>query len=304
MAFIKNLGELDTIYDKCTGRKAANLGKLVSNNIPVPNGFVITSNAYNSFIEENDISEDNSYTHCDKSLIRKSIIEGLMPPKIKNEIISAYIALSTATLSSSVSVRSSAIFEDLEIASFAGQMDTYLNICDEDNLIRSIQKVYASLWEDNVAGYIAKKNVFQENGIAIIVQQMIKCDVSGVLFTKNPITGNCGEVMINAAYGLGEAIVSGHVSPDEYVCNKNGNTISALLGRKETEITYIDKTIVEIPVAKHKQQQFALDEFSLKNIISIGLQIEKLFKVPMDIEWGLKDGKVFILQARPITTNL
>jgi len=305
MVFIKNLRELDIIHNKYVGRKAANLGKLMSNNISVPNGFVITNNAYYSFIEENNIRENKSlYTHCDKALLRKSIIEGLMPLKIKNDIISAYISLSTATSSSCVAVRSSATFEDLEMASFAGQMDTYLNISGEDDLIRSIQKIYASLWGDNVAEYRAKKNMFQDDGIAIIVQQMIKCDVSGVLFTRNPITGNRGEVMINAAYGLGEAIVSGHVSPDEYICDKNGTTICALLGRKETQITYIDRTILEMPVAKHKQQQFALDELSLKKLTSIGFQIEKLFKVPMDIEWGLKDGEIFILQARPITTIL
>lgn len=305
MTFIKNLQELDAIYEKSVGRKAANLGELMSNNFPVPNGFVITKNAYYSFIEENNIREDRTpYTHCDKTLLRQSIIEGLMPLKIKNDIISAYISLSTATSSSSVAVRSSATFEDLETASFAGQMDTYLNICGEDDLIRSILKIYASPWGNNVAEYRAKKNMFQESGIAVIVQQMIKCDVSGVLFTKNPITGNCREVMINAAYGLGEAVVSGHVSPDEYICDKNGNIICASLGRKETQVTYIDKTILEIPVAKHKQQRFALDEFSLKKLISIGIQIEKLFKVPMDIEWGFKDGEVFILQARPITTIL
>lgn len=301
MNFVKNLQEISSIYTEYVGGKAANLGELILKGIPVPNGFVITNKVYHVFAEANNIKKVE--LSCDKTLLQKAFIEGIIPSKVKNDIILAYAALSSTAESNSVAIRSSAIAEDSKIASFAGQMDTYLNISGEENLILTIKKIYASLWGDKVTKYREKKEIFEENGIAIIVQQMINCDVSGVLFTENPLTGNRAEIMINAAYGLGETVVSGITTPDEYICDKKGNVISALLGSKESQIAYIDGKILEKPVPIFAQRRFAINSLLLKKLVDISIQIERLFKVPMDIEWGLKDGEIFILQARPITVT-
>ena len=293
------------------GGKGANLGELISANINVPKGFVIAADSYKAFLRENGIEEiirnklkevsgDERQILKAADCFRELIRSGDFSTETKKLIEDKYKSLGENIR---VAVRSSATAEDLSDASFAGQQETYLNVVGIDNVLLQIRNCYASLWGTRAVSYRFHQGYDQTSvAIAVVVQKMVESEKAGVLFTVNPLSQDTNEMQINASYGLGESVVSGRVTPDSYIVDKSGRLLETTIGSKETKIVYGSKDTVEIAVDEKEQKKRVLDDNEISELINCGLKIEKHYGMPMDIEWAVKDGNVYILQARAITT--
>ena len=293
------------------GGKGANLGELTSAKINVPNGFVITADAYKAFLKENGIDKiieknlreasfDESTLLKAAEYFRKLIISGKFSKEMQQLITDKYRSLGENIR---VAIRSSATAEDLPDASFAGQQESYLNVQSIDDILSKILKCYASLWGNRAVSYRLHQGYDQTCvSIAVIVQEMVESEKSGVLFTINPLSQNADEMQINASYGLGESVVSGRVTPDSYIVQKDGKLLESTIGSKKTKIVYGSKDTIEIAVDEDKRKARVLNDNEISELVNCGLKIEKHYHMPMDIEWAVKDNKVYILQARAITT--
>ncbi|GAA0728084.1 phosphoenolpyruvate synthase [Halorubrum trapanicum] len=297
------------------GGKAASLGELIATGFPVPSGFVVTADTYRDFISESgiknelrtvtDIDTEDSATLTEaQNRSHDLIMEAPMADTIQEEVLDAYRSMNTNDEETSVAIRSSATAEDLPDASFAGQLDTYLNVTSDD-LIETIKRCWASLFSRRAIHY-RNQNDFPRHGgdIAVVVQEMVTADTAGVMFTSHPSTG-AHKAIVEAAWGLGEAVVSGVVSPDNYVVNRNTGAIE--------QVTVADKRVkyvkskqtgetIEVDVSEEKREQRVLSNDQLRTLVTIGERIESHYGTPQDIEWAIVDGEVFVLQSRPITT--
>ena len=233
--------------------------------------------------------------------LRQKILGAPAPEEWSSPIITAYREMGKDRIR--VAVRSSATAEDLADASFAGQQETYLNVMGEEELLTMIRRCYASLWGRRAVAYRFNQGFEQaEVELAVVVQQMVESEKAGVLFTTNPVNNRKDEVAVNASYGLGESVVSGRVNADTYVCDKQGKLLRMTMGSKATEIVYDTEGTKEQPVAEERQKQQCLSQEELETLCREGGKIEKHYAMPMDIEWAIAGGKLFILQARAITT--
>lgn len=308
------------------GGKGANLGELTNHGVRVPPGFCVTAEAYVDFIEKAglkrkimDTTQSMEFENSDDlsakcSAIRKMILSAEIPAEMEKEITSAYdeLCASTEMPDLLVAVRSSATAEDLPDASFAGQQDTYLYINTKEEVLKHVRKCWASLWTAR-ATYYREKQGFDHFDVSLcaVVQKMVNSGKSGVMFTANPISNDRNEIMINSSWGLGEAVVSGAVSPDEYVIDKSTSEIKdRIITEKNMMIVNRDDGIgtVDIPVRVYLGQEYvnksSLEQQELMELVGAARNIEKIYSAPMDVEWALdKDtGDLYILQARPITT--
>lgn len=206
----------------------------------------------------------------------------------------------------SVAVRSSSVAEDLEGASFAGQYETYLNIKTNEEFLQAVKECWSSYFAARVTEYKEEMNENEEEMplMAVVVQGLIHSDVSGVIFSENPVSGKTNEMMLTASYGLGEAIVSGLVTPDTFIVDKENFSIEKTLGAKELQIVPFQEGVIEEPVSKEMAGQFCLNDDQLKEITQITKQVEELYGHGVDIEFGIAGGSFYLLQARPITTAL
>jgi pyruvate, water dikinase len=268
------------------GGKGASLGEM-HDIMPVPNGFCITTKAYKEVLEahhdeflellKNRDIENHEELEAVANIIKTKIHNVTIPKEIEDQIKSSY-----NELQGKVAVRSSATAEDLEDASFAGQQDTFLNIEGEEDILDAVKKCWASLFNGRAIFYREKNNFpHDEAFLSVVIQKMVNADIAGVMFTMNPINKSQDEMIIEACFGLGEKLVSGEITPDTFIMLKDGST-------KEEYLNFDERT---------------LSEEQLKELIEIGEKIEAHYKKPMDIEWAIEDNKIFILQARPITTK-
>ena len=292
------------------GGKGANLGEMTAAGINVPKGFVITADAYREFLKENHIDEFIAHglkqAHTDEHTLsavaaefREKITAGHFPAELEKEIRAKYAELGE---SKRVAVRSSATAEDLPDASFAGQQETYLNVQGINDVLLQIRNCYASLWGERAVSYRLNQGYDQSAvAIAVVIQKMVESEKAGVLFTVNPVTYNKDEMQINASYGLGESVVSGRVTADSYIVNKNGAIREVSIGSKETQIVYADKHTKEEPVSPEKRAARALNDTEIAGLVQAGLKIEKHYGMPMDIEWAIQNNEIYIVQARAIT---
>lgn len=303
------------------GGKCANLGEVSGMlGIPVPDGFAVTAYAYKVFLEKtgadqkvysllSQMDESNIESLEETSKQIRAYIEALpMPPEIEKIIIDSFDKLckSAGKKDMAVAVRSSATAEDLPGASFAGLQDTFLNITRK-NLLSSIKKCWSSLFTPRVISYRKEKGFSHSDIlISVAVQQMLFSKASGVMFTLEPVSGAKDRVVINASWGLGEAIVSGQVTPDEYVIDKDKfKIIEKQIVKKEKQIVpnKTDGTKWET-VTKEMQDAPALTDEQIIRLAKYGVKIEKHYGVPQDIEWAMDDsGELFILQVRPETIH-
>ncbi len=300
------------------GGKGASLARMATAGLPVPRGFHVTTAAYRRFVEENGLQEQilaavstlPAVFTDDQSVMLEEVskqiaqlfVQGVMPDDIAETIRNAYRALGGDDLS--VAVRSSATAEDLPDMSFAGQQDTYLNMHGEAMVLDAVKRCWASLWTARAIDYRARHNIApQDVSLAVVVQELISADAAGILFTSDPLTGARDHVMINAAWGLGEAIVGGQVTPDTISVEKaSGAIIKQEITAKDVMTVRTPEGTHEEPVPIDKRTKAVLTATQATELMHIGVRIEKLYGQPMDIEWALKDGHFFIVQARPITT--
>lgn len=324
--YIKWFREVDKKDLSIVGGKGANLGELTRNGINVPPGFCIISDAYNHFIEYyslkqkiedliNDLDiEDSSELYERSSKIREYIESYDIPENIKIEIVDAYneIIKELKIKDLYVAIRSSATAEDLPEASFAGQQDTYLEIKGIEEVLKHIKKCWASLWTARAIYYREKQGFDHfEVSLSVVVQKMVNSIKSGVLFTANPVTNDINEIMINASWGLGEAVVSGIVTPDEYIIDKNTLQIkdkniaekNVMIVRKDNEVGTVEIGVKDL-LGYDKAISQCLNDDEIKLLSEQGILIEKLYNSPQDIEWAIDNDtkELYILQARPITT--
>ncbi|WBW49673.1 phosphoenolpyruvate synthase [Peptoniphilus equinus] len=308
------------------GGKGANLGELTAFGLPVPPGFCVTAGAYDEFIDYSELDEivkmlvngldvDNADELQSVSQdIRDKINSSPIKPEIEAEIIRAYreFADSIGVDNPEVAVRSSATAEDLPDASFAGQQDTYLHIRGEEELIKHIRSCWASLWTSRAIYYREKQDFDHfDVSLSVVVQKMVNSEKSGVMFTANPINNSEDEMMINASWGLGEAVVSGMVTPDEYVIDKKTKAvIEKNLASKKTMVVKVEggvgteeKSVAEV-LGPDAVDGECLSADELNTLIERGLKVESLYGSVQDTEWGFdRDTKEFyFLQSRPITT--
>lgn len=293
------------------GGKGANLGEMTSAKINVPSGFVITADAYRDFLKVNGIDiliengikksvDDKRKLLNEAEHFRGKIKSGKFPERLENAIKEKYFDLGNNTR---VAVRSSATAEDLPDASFAGQQETYLNVQGIESVLNAVRNCYASLWGNRAVSYRFHQGYDQTSvSIAVVIQEMIESEKSGVLFTVNPVNKKENEMQINASFGLGESVVSGRVTADSYIIDKSGKIAQVNIGSKETQIIYGDKETVEVAVSSDKRKTRALNDREILELMKCGLEIEKHYRMPMDIEWAIKNDIVYILQARAITT--
>lgn len=310
--YILYFDEIQKNSIEVVGGKGANLGELIKAGFEVPEGFCINTEAFSHFLKSSSrmrefykIMEELEVNNLKRisavaNELRKHIISLQMPEEVKNEI---ELAIKSLGEHSAYAVRSSATAEDLPEASFAGQQESYLNIAGIENLLRHIKLCWASLFTDRAIAYRIKNNISHKNVlISVIIQKMVPSEVSGIMFTAEPISGNRRIVSINASFGLGEALVQGIVSPDLYKVD-NRKVISKIIGEKALGIYSSSKSGIEVkklPIDQGKQE--ALKDEEVIQLASIGKAIEKHYGSPQDIEWALCRGRFYILQSRPITS--
>ena len=295
------------------GGKGASLGEMTAAGLPVPPGFVVTAGTYRTFIEETGIdeelfeavdvdSEDSTALAEAEAKAKELILETKLPDEVRDGILAAYDDLEEGE--SFVAVRSSATAEDLPDASFAGQQETFLNITRED-LVDRVKRCWASLFTQRAIYYRNEQGFDHEIvDIAVVVQQMVDAEKSGVLFTSHPSTGE-PKIIIEAAWGLGEAVVSGSVSPDNYVVDREtGEVLETTVADKKIEMVKDPDTgkTIEREVEDDRRKAQVLDKSEIEKLVDIGERAENHYDDPQDIEWAIIDGEVYMLQSRPITT--
>ncbi len=318
MSYIKSISELEHSSLSLAGGKGANLGVLIRGEFPVPPGFCITTDAYRAFVDANHLQQeirkacedllihDPAALETASTAIRARFAAGKVPADIADNIRNAYGHLNRQSAidnqqSIAVAVRSSATAEDLPDMSFAGQQDTYLNIVGEEPLLQAVVNCWSSLWTARAIGYRARNEIPQDNvALAVIVQKMIPSEASGVLFTANPLTGKRSETVIDATFGLGEALVSGQVEPDHYVVD-DGQIINKILGSKAVAIHGQSRGGTQM-VTEDASARQALPDDIIAELAQMGKRIEQHFGAPQDIEWAWAGGQMTIVQSRPITS--
>lgn len=271
MKIIRELAKVDYSMIGLVGGKAASLGEMIKAGINVPPGFVIITEAY----------------------------KHVMTPKLEKTIRTAFKQLGAER----VAVRSSAVAEDSESTSWAGQLETYLNVT-ESGLVKAVKDCWASMESEHAKEYAAHNKVAEsERAVAVIIQKMVDSDVSGVMFTANPINDHRDEIVIESIYGLGELIVQGMVTPDNWIINKrSGATISSSPRRQTEMLVYHNSKNRLARLTDTKLKGFTLGPQNLKDLANVAVRLEKHYKKPQDVEWAIAKGELFIVQARPITT--
>ena len=300
-------GDLETV-----GGKGASLGELTGAGLPVPPGFVVTAGTYRSFIEEAEIDEelfaavdvdvDDSAALADAAdRAQELILETPFPDELQTEILESYHEVGNGE--AFVAVRSSATAEDLPDASFAGQQETFLNVTEEALLDR-VRECWASLFTQR-AIYYRQEQGFDHSAvnIAVVIQQMVDAEKSGVMFTSHPSTGDA-TMIIEAAWGLGEAVVSGAVSPDNYVIDRDDRSMDVTIAEKKVMHEKDEATgqTIEREVPEDKRTQRVVSDNEIDALMDLGERVEDHYGEPQDVEWAIVDGDVYMLQSRPITT--
>jgi pyruvate,water dikinase len=299
------------------GGKGANLGEMTRAQIPVPPGFIVTAAAYYDFIRGSGLVEkmrdllkpldtgDSQQLQRIAAQVRQVILDAPMPPELAREIKKAYVEMGRGL----VAVRSSATAEDLPTASFAGQQRTFLNVEGEAEVVTAVQGCWASLFEARAVFYRVQQGFEHfKVGIAVPVQKMVQSEAAGVMFTLEPVTSDQSKIIIEAVYGLGEAIVSGEVTPDLYIIDKERLAITdKKIGKQEWKLVRNPdgggkEANIQVPLSRSSRTRQKISDEDIIHIAELGKQLEAHYQFPQDIEWAKENKKIYIVQTRPVTT--
>ncbi len=312
MSFTKDFKNLDKSDVAIAGGKGASLGEMTKAGIPVPPGFVVLSSAFESFLKETSLhaeidsilhtvnhQEIHTVEHASEQ-IRKLIFSAPMPKNIAKEINEQFEKMDA----NFVAVRSSATAEDSSSAAWAGQLDSFLNTTGSA-ILQNVQRCWASLFTPRAIFYRFEQNFHEKHiSVAVVVQKMINSEIAGIAFSVHPVTEDRNQLIIEAGFGLGEAIVSGQITPDSYVVEKKPKKIIETNVATQTKALYGTsaggnewKEILE-PQASSR----VLDDGQILKLSDIIIKIENHYGFPCDIEWAYEKGKFYIVQSRPITT--
>jgi pyruvate, water dikinase len=325
MSYVAWFKDLNKDSIDVAGGKGANLGEMINNGLPIPNGFCVTAQTYKKFIEITEIKtkiqqflegldiEDTEKLQRVAKEIQNLIQSTEIPEDVKEEIMDNYELLGAGkdahdlieAKEEFVAVRSSATAEDLPDASFAGQQATFLNVKGKENVVKAVRACWASLYTAR-AIYYREKNNFEHAKVFIsaVVQKMVNSDRSGIMFTINPATNQENEIVIEAVYGLGEMIVGGEVNPDFYLVGKENRDIKKIEVRKQDIGLFRNENgeneKQDIP-EKEKEMQVINDQ-EIKELARLGKKIEAHYGKPQDIEWAVEKNEIYIVQSRAVTT--
>jgi pyruvate,water dikinase len=315
VAFTVSFVDPAAVQHDIAGGKGANLGRLTDAGFQVPPGFIVTTAAYDEFIRVEAVQHalgtilgridygDADQLERETAEIRRVVVAAQVPESMAEPILSAYRTLAAEY----VAVRSSGTAEDLAEASFAGLHDTYLDVTGEASLLDAIKRCWASLWTARATSYRHSRGFGHESAsLAVVVQKMVASEVSGVMFTGNPLTARTDEVVINASWGLGEGIVSGIVTPDQYVVDARSRRLKeTLVGDKAVQVVRDPETgqgVVRQELSEALREVACLSDARVTELAELGLTVTDFYGgVPQDMEWGYADGQFYLLQSRNIT---
>jgi pyruvate,water dikinase len=293
------------------GGKGASLAQLAGAGLPVPPGFDVTTVAYRDFVAAGGLQErilaavaEVDPDRPETSQAAAERIQGLFAERVVPEAIAEAVGKAYSGLGDEVpvAVRSSATAEDLPEMSFAGQQDTFLNIRGEAAVLDAVRRCWASLWTARAIDYRLRNGVAaDEVALAVVVQELVPADAAGVLFTRDPVTGAGEDLVVNAAWGLGESVVGGHVTPDTYVVARGGRVREQVVGDKAVMTVRTAAGTQEEPVPADRRNAAVLSPAEVGELARLGARIEELYGLPMDVEWAVRDGRFWLVQARPIT---
>ncbi len=295
------------------GGKGTSLAQLSRAGLPVPGGFHVTTAAYRRFVAENHLqpvilaalqsvdAAQLAILDAASHAIQTAFTAAPMPAEIIASIGEAYARLPGAD--PAVAVRSSATAEDLPELSFAGQQETFLNVRGVTAVQDVVKRCWASLWTARAIGYRAQHHVDPPSlSLAVVVQLLVPAEAAGIMFTANPLNGQRDQLVINAAWGLGEAIVGGLVTPDTLMVDKQtGRVLTRETADKQLMTVRTESGTMERAVPEAKRHAPVLDDRAAAALVRLGIQVEQLYRRPMDIEWTWADGAFNLVQARPIT---
>lgn len=309
--FVKDFKQIRSKDVALVGGKGASLGEMTNIDIPVPSGFVVLASAFDRFIDEANIHDDiynilNKVNRKDigavelaSDKIRSLIKQAKFPEDISSEIILEFIKLKSKL----VAVRSSATAEDSSAASWAGELESYLNTTKVD-LLDNVKKCWSSLFTPRAIFYRFEKKLYKTKiSVAVVVQTMVQSEVSGICFTVHPVTKDAHQVVIEAGYGLGEAIVSGSITPDNYIVQKDKWVIFDKNISEQKFATIKGKSgNVNKNIALVKQNKQKLPDNQIILLAKLSQKLHDHYRLPQDIEWAFTKRKLYIVQSRPITT--
>lgn len=311
MAFTRPFAELSKHDVHLAGGKGASLGEMTQAGIPVPPGFVVLRDAFDRFLEETGLKaeveaqldkvnyEDVASVERASRVLQDLIHDARFPKDLEEEILIAFAALD----SEFVAVRSSATAEDSSTASWAGELESYLNTM-EKNLLGNVKKCWASLFTPRAIVYRMEKGMRETHvSVAVVIQKMVQSDVAGIAFTVHPVTKDPDQMIIEACWGLGEFIVGGVVTPDSYIVSKQTNgIIENYTSEQDTMLIRGEHGNVTVDVPADKREAPKLNAKQIASIGTVCIAIEKHYGFPCDIEWAMQGGEFYIVQSRPITT--
>lgn len=291
------------------GGKGASLGRMRARGVPVPDGFVVAAHVLAESLAHHGVDKEvrdliaSVDSDGDATVVAnqvQAIVRAARPwAELSEEIIKAYETLGGEA---PVAVRSSARAEDSDAASFAGQQETFLNIFGSADVLDSVVECWASFFSERALFYRQKKGSLADLAMAVVVQRQIASEKSGVMFTIDPIRRRNDQMIVEAAFGLGEAVVSGLVTPDNYVVRRDGTVKRFRIGPQSQMVIRSPEGGTEtVEVDDETARSRVLDDDEIKRIAGIGLQLESAFGAPQDVEWALEGGDLYILQSRPIT---
>lgn len=283
------------------GGKGASLARASAMGLPVPPGFVIPANALADALADGGAELRGLAEARDAEGAQALIHTVDIDAALRDAVIASYRALGEGDVP--VAVRSSACAEDSEAASFAGQQETYLHVRGHEQVRPRVRDCWASFFSERALFYRAQKGSLGDLGMAVVVQRMVEADVAGVLFTCDPVRKRRDRMVVEAVFGLGEAVVSGQVTPDHYVLKRDGRVQRADINQQPYAIVTVEEGGVrERPLTPEEGGARKVDDAMLAQLARLGDDLEQCSGVPQDIEWAIQDGQLFVLQARPVTT--
>lgn len=311
MELLRNFEQITKNDVTLAGGKGASLGEMIQASISVPPGFVILSSAFEKFLEEIDLNVeidaaletvDHKKMHTIENASEKikALILAAEMPKNTAEIIQKFFKKLGAKY---VAVRSSATAEDSVSAAWAGQLETYLNTT-KNNLLENVKKCWASLFTPRAIFYRFEKKLHKQKiSVAVVIQKMVQSEVSGICFTVHPVTKAQNQMVIEAGFGLGETIVSGHITPDTYTIHKdNLSLLDVNISKQGIIITRGQNGDIKKKLTRKVGGKQKLTEKQIVKLAGLCKKIERHYRYPQDIEWAYADKRFYILQSRPITT--
>jgi pyruvate, water dikinase len=282
------------------GGKGSSLARMTALGLPVPPGFVIPAGALAAALADGR-SELRELARRQDAEGAQALIRAVeLDPALRLAVVDAYSGLGHADVP--VAVRSSACAEDSEEASFAGQQETYLHVRGGDAVRARIRDCWASFFSERALFYRSRKGSLEDLGMAVVVQRMVEAEVAGVLFTCDPVRGRRDRMVVEAVVGLGEAVVSGNVTPDHYVLKRDGRVRRSRIHTQPYAIVSLPEGGVgERALSPEEGGGQKVGEDVLARLARIGDDLEQRLGGPQDIEWAMQDGEIFVLQARPVT---